>query len=60
MRIEEFAFRFHAPVVLVGPSSEYELHVNPPANLIIERISLQSNRWIPIEKPGQFQELAVL
>jgi len=60
MPIEEFAFRFHAPVVLVGPESENEFHVNPPAHMAMEAIHLPEEMVCVIKKPEHFQELPVL
>jgi len=60
MPIEEFAFRFHAPVVLVGPTLENEFYLNPPARLIVDNISSSDNNWYLIEEPEKYQKLAVL
>ena len=60
MPIEEFVFRFHAPIVLVGPGSKNQFYLNPPARLIVENISLSNKKWHLIEKPEKYQNLAVL
>jgi len=59
MPIEEFAYRFHAPIVLVGPS-ENEFYINPPAHIVVDRLYLPDNSWHLIEEPENMQELAVL
>ncbi|MCP4726474.1 MAG: hypothetical protein GY863_15620, partial [bacterium] len=58
--IEEFAYRFHAPVVLVGPGLENEFHLNPPAHMAADAILLPGETPHVIEKPECFQELSVL
>lgn len=60
MPIEEFAYRFPAPVVLVGPESENNFHINPPTNLIIDFLDLEDISCAFIEKPERYQELPVL
>ena len=60
MPIEEFAFRFHAPVVLVGPESPNEYHLNPPAQMAAGAIPIEENACSVIQKPEHFQELPVL
>jgi hypothetical protein len=60
MPIEEFAFRFNAPVILIGPESERECHINPPAHIASDMDPVTHYQWSLIEKPEHFQELSVL
>ena len=59
MPIEEFAYRFQAPVVLVGPDADYEFHLNPPAQVAADRAPICDHPWVLIEKPEKLQELPV-
>ncbi|MBI5116578.1 universal stress protein [Candidatus Poribacteria bacterium] len=43
--IEEFAYRFQAPVVLVGPDRADQYFLNPPAVLILDRMNLPAGSW---------------
>lgn len=46
--IEEFAFRFTAPVVLVGPWRKVRYWLNPPAVLLAEKLHLFQGTWRPL------------
>lgn len=43
--IEEFADAFICPVVLVGPSDPREFRLNSRAQLIIDKLGLESTEW---------------
>ncbi len=43
--IEEFAFRFNAPVVLVGPDRPNQYYLNPSAILLLDKLSLPEGSW---------------
>ena len=60
MPIEEFAYRFIAPVILVGPDQKDEFHVNPPAKILIDSATLDLETWKSMRKPTSFQELTVI
>ena len=47
--IEEFADGFVCPVVLVGPDSPQQFHLNRPAALLPDRFGLRENKWQRIE-----------
>lgn len=47
--IEEFADNFICPVVLVGPNSPDEFHLNKPAALIARKLGLKQGSWVKIE-----------
>jgi hypothetical protein len=51
MPIEEFAYRFTAPVILVGPRQPIELHLNPPAALILDTLDLEKEACNMIRSP---------
>jgi len=50
--IEEFVSRFVSPVVLVGPGSQREIRLNPPAALISERLGLAEWQYAPVRPQG--------
>lgn len=58
--IEEFAYRFHAPVLLVGPETPDQYLVNPPAEVIEGSTGLLRHVWSLIEEPAVFQETSVI
>ena len=60
MPLEEFAYRFHAPVLLVGPERADQYHLNPPAQVIAGTIDLLSAGWTAIPEPSGFQQLPVI
>ncbi|RJP25974.1 MAG: universal stress protein [Candidatus Abyssobacteria bacterium SURF_5] len=41
--IEEFAYRFTAPVVLVGPDRPNQYHLNPSATLLADKLGLSQD-----------------
>ena len=43
--IEEFAYRFTSPVVLVGPDRPDQYFLNPPAALLVDKLQLSSGSW---------------
>jgi hypothetical protein len=52
MPIEEFAYRFTSPVVLVGPDEADQYFLNPQAALIADRLALPSQSWEEIHIEG--------
>ena len=60
MPLEEFAYRFNAPVLLVGPERADQYHLNPPAQVIAGTIDLLSAGWTAIPEPSGFQQLPVI
>jgi hypothetical protein len=60
MPIEEFAYRFNAPVILVGPTRPDEYRINPAAKMLIDSLVLPLETPESIIKPSRFQELAVI
>jgi hypothetical protein len=60
MWIEEFAYRFIAPVILVGPDQPHEYHINDQAVLIIDTLALPIDCWKQIEKPITLQKSPIL
>ena len=49
--VEEFAYRFTSPVVLVGPWRKVRYWLNPPAALIVDRLHLYEGTWRVIPRP---------
>jgi hypothetical protein len=47
--IREFSDAFVCPVVLVGPDSPQEYHLNHPATLVLSRLGLPEGSWSAIE-----------
>jgi hypothetical protein len=47
--IEEFAYRFTAPVVLVGPDRPDQFQLNPSAVLLIDRLAIPPDSWEEIQ-----------
>ncbi len=47
--IEEFAYRFTAPVVLVGPDRPDQYHLNPSAVLLMDKLELPEGSWDEIQ-----------
>jgi len=47
--IEEFAYRFNAPVVLVGPDKPEQYYLNPSAALLVARLGLPPESWEEIQ-----------
>jgi hypothetical protein len=60
MPILEFAFRFPAPVLLVGPEHAAQYHLNPPAEAIDASFELRLGRHASIPQPRKFQQLCVI
>jgi hypothetical protein len=50
--IEDFVTRFVCPVVLVGPGSPREIHLNQPAALIQEQLGLDDGQFFRVRVPG--------
>ena len=47
--IDEFADSFICPVVLVGPDSSEEIHLNSRAALLVDRLGIPTGQWEQIE-----------
>ena len=47
--IMDFANSFISPVILVGPDSPEEIHLNQQANLLAERLGLKADNYILID-----------
>ena len=60
MGIEEFAFRFTAPMVLVGPERAGQLHLNPPANNMNKYFGSLSGDLSVIPEPAELQNRSVI
>jgi len=60
MPIEEFAYRFNAPIILVGPERPDQRLLNTPAQVILGSVSLPLGAWSPISAPSTFQTLSVI
>ena len=60
MPIEEFAYRFAAPVMLVGPEQEDQVRLNPFATVMHASRRLVFQPWRPIAEPEQMQTRPVL
>ena len=60
MTIEEFAYRFNAPLLLVGPTHEKEYHCNAAARFLVDNLEALAGRCELIQKPEAFQERAVI
>jgi hypothetical protein len=52
MPLTEFAWRFNAPVILVGPQWDEQYYLNPPAQVLSHSIGLQSHFWYPVREPA--------
>jgi hypothetical protein len=46
-----FVNAFACPVILVGPGSPAEIHVNPPAAMIADQLGLAELHWSVVEVP---------
>jgi len=51
--IEEFAYRFNGPVVLVGPERPDQFYLNPPARVVSWQLGLSDNDWMPVVPPAE-------
>ncbi|MGD9200643.1 MAG: hypothetical protein PVI26_03690 [Chitinispirillia bacterium] len=60
MPIEEFAYRFIAPVILVGPDEPHEYRINDQAKIIIDSLALPIASWKQIDKPIKLQESPII
>ena len=60
MPIEEFAYRFQTPVLLVGPDREDQLWLNQYAAVVDGSRSLGFGPWLPIAEPERLQTQPVL
>jgi hypothetical protein len=60
MPIEEFAYRFAAPVMLVGPDHSEQYHFNPFAGIMHGSSHLVFGPWQSIAEPSHLQTLPVL
>jgi hypothetical protein len=60
MPIEEFAYRFNAPILLVGPESPDQYHLNPPGEVLSRSLDLEITDWKSIQEPTRYQELPVI
>ena len=48
--IEAFADSFICPVVLVGPDRPRQYHLNSQAELLIDKLGLESDCWTPLDQ----------
>jgi hypothetical protein len=60
MPIEEFAYRFVAPVLLVGPDREDRFRLNPFAAVMDHSSTPLFEGWLPIQEPRRMQTQPVL
>ena len=60
MPLEEFAYRFGAPVLLVGPEGSDQYQLNPPALVLSTSYGLFPGPMTPIPEPERPQHLAVI
>jgi len=60
MPIEEFAYRFAAPVLLVGPDRQNQFWLNRFAAVVNNSRPLISGDWLDITEPKQLQTQPVL
>jgi hypothetical protein len=60
MPIEEFAFRFGAPIALVGPERPDQIRLNPPAMLIVRSTAPFLGHCAPVQTPMAYQPLPVI
>ncbi len=51
--IETFAYRFNAPVVLVGPDRPDQYFLNPPAVLLHPQLGLSRNEWSVLDSEAE-------
>ena len=59
MTIEEFAHRFVAPVLLVGPERPDQYYLNPPARMLLGPPNPLLEEWLSIPVPDRLQTLPV-
>lgn len=48
--IEEFADAFICPVILVGPERPDQFYLNSQAQLIVDKLGLDTNTWSPLDQ----------
>ena len=60
MPLEEFAYRFAAPVLLVGPERPNEYRFNPFAGVVHGSAHLVYGPWQAINAPAELQTLPVV
>ena len=60
MPLEEFAYRFAAPVMLVGPDRPDRFHFNPSAGVMHGTTHLVYGPWRAIDAPSTYQTLPVV
>jgi hypothetical protein len=60
MPIEEFAYRFGAPVLLVGPERQDQYRLNPFAGVLQGARDLVHGPWAVIREPQSLQALPVI
>lgn len=51
--LQTFAGAFVCPVVLIGPGSVTEVHLNSPAALIADQLGLRHTRWSIVDTPQE-------
>jgi hypothetical protein len=56
LSFEDFANRFAAPIVLVGPWRRTRYWLNPPAVLIADRLCLHDGAWRALPKTGEIRD----
>ena len=60
MPIEEFAYRFISPVMLVGPERSQQLHLNASALMLLGALKLHECVIQSIQRPSKLQALPVI
>lgn len=60
MPIEEFAYRFNAPLLLVGPEHRDQYLLNLPGSVLDRSVDFMLGDWVPVHKPSEFQNLPVI
>jgi hypothetical protein len=51
--IENFAYRFNGPIILVGPRRPDQLCLNPPAKLVSWQLGLSEDDWTVLPAPAE-------
>lgn len=60
MSVEEFAYRFISPVILVGPDQPNQYFLNERARMIIDNLEMPFQSWKMLAVPTEFQALPVI
>jgi hypothetical protein len=60
MPIEEFAYRFSAPVMLVGPERPDQRHLNPSARVLVTSVGVIQGTWTNVPEPAVLQRARVI